>query len=90
MTKLKTKATSKPLQRGKQYPGVHGKAVDFIDHGWGEGALYIHVRFMDKTEVCWQLTAHLTIKVANLSDWKRGQFDHIWTFLSNEAGSESL
>ena len=33
MTKLKTKATSKPLQRGKQYPGVHGKAVDFIDHG---------------------------------------------------------
>ena len=69
---------------------MHGKAVDFIDHGWGEGALYIHVRFMDKTEVCWRLAAHLTIKEADLSDWKRGEFDHIRTFLSNEAGSESL
>ena len=54
MSKSKRKAAFKLLQRGKQYPGVHGKVVDFVDHGWGEGMLYIHVRFMDKTEVCWR------------------------------------
>jgi len=39
MSKSKRKAAFKLLQRGKQYPGVHGKVVDFVDHGWGEGML---------------------------------------------------
>jgi hypothetical protein len=56
----------------------------------GEGVLYIHVRFIDKTEVCWQVAAHLTIKEADLSDWKRGEFGHIRTFVYNETDSESL
>jgi hypothetical protein len=90
MSKSKRKAAFKLLQRGKQYPGVHGKVVDFVDHGWGEGMLFVHVRFMDKTEVCWRLAAHLTIKGADLSDWKRGEFDHARTFVSNETDPESF
>ncbi len=90
MSKSKRKAAFKLLRQGKQYPGLHGKVVDFVDHGWGEGMLYVHVRFMDKTEVCWRLAAHLTIKEADLSNWKRGEFDHIRTFVSNETHSESF
>jgi len=36
MSKSKRKAAFKLLRRGKQYPGLHGKVVDFVDHGWGD------------------------------------------------------
>jgi len=45
---------------------------------------------MDKTEVCWRLAAHLTIKGADLSDWKRDEFDHARRFVSNEEDPESF
>ena len=42
-------------KRRKRYPGVRGKVVDFIDHNFAEGRLYIRVRFQDETEICWQV-----------------------------------
>ena len=74
--------------RGKQYPGVRGKVVDFIGHKFGEGRLYIHVRFQDKTEICWQLDCALTLREADLSDWKSGNFRKIKTFARNEQDEE--
>ena len=45
---------------GKQYPGVHGKIVDWAEHVFEEGMMYVRVRFTDKTELCWTLqTAHV-------------------------------
>jgi hypothetical protein len=29
----------KPLVRGKQYPGAHGKVVDWVEHKFEEGIL---------------------------------------------------
>jgi len=74
--------------RGKQYPGVRGKVVDFIGHKFGEGRLYIHVRFQDRTEVCWQLDCALTLREADLSDWRTGNFRKIKTFVRNEQDEE--
>ena len=35
----------------KQYPGVRGKVVDWVEHRFEDGTLYIHVRFKDRTEL---------------------------------------
>ena len=75
-------------ERGKQYPGVRGKVVDFIGHKFGEGRLYIHVRFQDKTEICWQLDCALTLREVDLSDWRSGNFKRIKTFARNEKDEE--
>jgi hypothetical protein len=48
---------------GKQYPGVRGKIVDWAEHVFEEGMLYVRVRFTDKTELCWVLqTAHVIVE----------------------------
>jgi hypothetical protein len=53
----KKKAAEKPTRDlprpGKQYPGVHGKIVDWAEHVFEEGMMYVRVRFTDKTELCW-------------------------------------
>jgi hypothetical protein len=36
----------------KQYPGVHGKVVDRVEHKFEEGLLFIDIRFVDKTALC--------------------------------------
>ena len=38
---------------GKLYPDVHGKIVDWAEHVFEEGMMYVRVRFTDKTELCW-------------------------------------
>jgi hypothetical protein len=40
---------------GARYRGLQGKVVDWVEHQFEEGVLYIHVRSADKTE----LSAHL-------------------------------
>ena len=65
MTKVKLpKPTQKTKPRpGKQYPGVHGKVVDWAEHIFEEGMLYLRVRFADQTELCWSLqTAHVIVE----------------------------
>jgi hypothetical protein len=52
MKKKKAAGTQKDLPKpGKQYPGVHGKIVDWAEHVFEEGMTYVRVRFTDKTEL---------------------------------------
>jgi hypothetical protein len=69
---------------GKQYTGFHGKVVDWAEHVFEEGMLYVRVRFTDKTELCWSLqTAHV-LREADLSDWKTGDCKQLKVYAKNE------
>ena len=91
MTKVKL---PKPAQKtkprpGKQYPGVHGKVVDWAEHIFEEGMLYLRVRFADQTELCWSLqTAHVIVE-ADLGDWRTGDFKQLAVYARNESDWES-
>lgn len=75
-----------PFPRSR-YPGVHGKVVDWAEHVFEEGMLYVRVRFTDKTELCWVLqTAHVILE-ADLSDWKTGNCKQLKLFVENESDS---
>jgi hypothetical protein len=80
-----TRLSAPRAVQGKQYPGIQGKVVEFADHVFEEGLLYIRVRFRDKTELCWRITSSTLIEEADLSDWKTGDFRQICVFV--EAGS---
>jgi len=71
-------------ERGKQYPGVRGKVVDFIEHQFEEGMLFIHVRFTDKTEVSFTLGCRLYIKEADLSDISTGDYKLLKEYVAYE------
>jgi hypothetical protein len=71
-------------KRGKQYPGVRGKVVNFIEHQFEEGMLFIHVRFMDKTEVSFTLGCRLYIKEADLSDISTGDYKLLKEYVAYE------
>jgi hypothetical protein len=90
MTKRKTgvKLSPKEVMRGRQYPGASGKIVDWADHKFEEGILYIRVRFIDKTELCWRITTSLMLEEADLSDWKGGNFRQLRVFAQDERDSE--
>jgi len=91
MTKRKKSAVGlspSGVVRGRQYPGIQGKVVEFADHAFEEGALYIHVRFTDKTELCWRISSSTLIEEADLSDWKTGNFRQICVFVEAESGRE--
>ena len=62
--------------------------VEFAEHSFAESRLCIRVRFQDKTELCWQVDCALTLRVADLSDWKKGNWKHIKTFVTNDQDSE--
>jgi hypothetical protein len=83
----KKKATfSAPRQfgPGRQYRSLHGKVVDWVEHKFEEGLLYIHVRFVDKTELCWRIATRMTIEEGDLSDWKSGDFEQLRVFVRNQ------
>jgi hypothetical protein len=88
----KRKSSLKPdLRRGapsKQYPGLHGKVVDWAEHNFEEGMLFIHVRFTDQTELCWTIRTASVIQVADLSDWKTGDFQELRVYVQGESGLE--
>jgi hypothetical protein len=69
---------------GRQYRGVHGKVVDWVEHKFEEGLLYIHVRFADKTELCWRIVTRMTIEESDLADWTSGDFKQLRVFVRNE------
>jgi len=69
---------------GRQYRGLRGKVVDWVEHKFEEGLLYIHVRFADKTELCWRIATRMTIEEGDLSDWKCGGFEQLRVFVRNE------
>jgi hypothetical protein len=86
MKKRKTAQTQKDFPKpGKQYPGVHGKIVDWAEHVFEEGMMYVRVRFTDQTELCWVMqTAHV-LREADLSDWKTGNCKQLAVFAENES-----
>jgi len=69
---------------GRKYRGVQGKVVEWVEHKFEEGLLYIHVRFVDKTELCWRIASRMTIEEGDLSDWKSGDFKQLRVFVKNE------
>jgi len=67
-----------------RYPGVRGKVVDWAEHVFEAGMLYVRVRFTDKTELCWKLaTAHVIVE-ADLADWETGNFRQLVVYAQNE------
>jgi hypothetical protein len=74
----------KSLTRGRRYPGLRGKVVDWVEHKFEEGLLYLHIRFTDKTELCWRIATRMTIEDADLSDWKSSDFEQLGIFVRNE------
>jgi hypothetical protein len=86
---MRKKKSAQPKQRdlpmpGKQYPGIHGKIVDWAEHVFEEGMMYVRVRFTDQTELCWTLqTAHV-LREADLSDWKTGDCKQLKVYADNE------
>ena len=74
---------------GRRYPGLHGKAVDWVEHKFEEGLLYLHVRFTDKTEFCWRISTRMTIEEADLSNWKSGDFEQLCVFVGDERDGSS-
>jgi hypothetical protein len=83
-------STPKPKlpAQGKQYPGVHGKIVDRVEHRFEEGILHIDVRFIDKTALCWSVATAIVIQEAHLSDWNTGDFKLLKHFVQNKSGCE--
>ena len=79
----KPKMPEKPKvpERGRQYPGVKGKVVDWIEHKFEEGRLYIHVRFQDRTEVTFTVGSRLQFVEADLSDISTGDFKPIREYI---------
>jgi hypothetical protein len=69
---------------GRRYSGLRGKVVDWVEHRFEEGLLYLQVRFTDKTELCWRIATRMTIEEADLSDWKSGEFKQLKAFVRNE------
>jgi hypothetical protein len=89
-----TKRIAPEMQKGRlpspgsRYPGVHGKIVDWAEHIFEEGMLYVRVRFTDKTELCWVLqTAHVILE-ADLSDWKTGNSRQLKVYVQGESDWE--
>ena len=59
--------------------------MDWAEHVFEQGMLYVRVRFTDKTELCWVLqTAHVILE-ADLGDWKTGDFKQLAIFVRNES-----
>ena len=69
--------------RGKQYPGLHGKLVDWVEHEFSEGSLYIHVRFQDRTELTYTVSSRLFIEQAVLGDMSTGNYRVVREFIAD-------
>ncbi len=85
MRKSSVKPDARRAAPGRQYPGVRGKIVDWAEHAFEEGMLYVRVRFTDKTELCWVLQTAQVILEADLSDWKTGDCKQLAVFVENES-----
>lgn len=72
--------------RGKRYPGLYGKVVDWVEHEFTEGSLYIHVRFQDRTELTYTVGSRLFIEEAVLGDISTGDYSVLREYIANEQG----
>ena len=76
----------KPLVHGKQYAGAHGKVVDWVEHKFEQGILFIDIQFVDKTALSWSIDSAIVIQEAHLSDWKTGDLKLLKRFVQDESG----
>ena len=79
MTKQATRSNlvRRGAEKVKLYRGLRGKVVDFFEHQFDEGRLYIHIRFRDKTEITFTLGSKLLIHSVELSDVSTGNLKPI-------------
>lgn len=56
----------------KRYKEIHGKRVDWIDHHYEEGLLYVGIRFVDKTYFSLQFSPQIVTEGIEFSDMKTG------------------
>jgi hypothetical protein len=76
----------KRIVRGRRYPGVRGKVVDWVEHKFEEGTLYIHIRFRDRTELTFTLGCRLVMEEGVLGDLSTGNYRTIREYARNEQG----
>jgi len=72
------------LVPGHQYRGLKGKVIDWVEHDFEEGLLYLHIRFSDKTELCWRITTRMTSEQSDLADWASGDLKQLRVLVRNE------
>lgn len=70
------------------FPGVKGKVVKYVSTAEEEGCLYIHIRFMDDTELGFTLSSRIVIDEADLQDWKTGDGIKKRTYIQNPEFAE--
>ena len=85
--RVEKRKTQKPKPRvhGKQYSGAHGKVVDWVEHKFEQGILFIDVQFVDKTALSWSIDSAIVIQEARLADWKTGDFKLLKRFVQNKS-----
>jgi len=74
---------NRPAPEG-HYPGLHGKIVDWADHRFEEGLLFLRVRFIDQTELCWTIKSATVITEVDLCNWKTGNQEQLKIFTKGE------
>ena len=79
-----TGLTARRFVPGRQYRGLKGKIIEWVEHKFEEGLLYIHVRFTDRTELSWRIATRMTIEEADLADWTSGDFKQLRVFVGKE------
>ena len=60
-----------------RYREIHGKIVDWISYSFGDGSLYLSIRFMDKTDFSLQFSPKILTESIYLSDMSTGNFEMI-------------
>jgi hypothetical protein len=73
--------TARLRSSGRRYPGVKGKVVDYISHSIDDGTLCVNVCFMDNTLFSLRFACDIVIVVADMSDWKTGNFEMIREYM---------
>jgi hypothetical protein len=73
--------TTRLRSSGRRYPDVQGKVVDYISHSIGGGTLCVNVRFIDKTLFSLRFACDIFITVADMSDWKTGNYEMIREYM---------
>ena len=72
MKKRQRLSKKRKRERGSAFPGLKGKVVHWVETSFEEDRVYIHIRFLDRTELTFWLSSRIVIEEATLSDWKTG------------------
>ncbi len=64
----------------KRYKEIHGKKVDWVDHNFEEGWLYINIRFTDGTNFSLDFAPAIVTRGIEYSDMSSGDEEIIRTY----------